>query len=60
MIASCWLRKDFYFWTGCSDAQKIRIVADSDQRTRETGKALAEASRRAALSRSPALPERNC
>ncbi len=27
--------------TGCSDASHIRIVADSDQRTRETGKALA-------------------
>ncbi|MFZ1086983.1 MAG: histidine-type phosphatase [Terracidiphilus sp.] len=26
---------------GCEDAAKIRIVADSDQRTRETGKALA-------------------
>jgi 4-phytase/acid phosphatase len=26
---------------GCGDAQHIRIVADSDQRTRETGKALA-------------------
>jgi 4-phytase/acid phosphatase len=27
---------------GCQDARHIRIVADSDQRTRETGKALAE------------------
>jgi 4-phytase/acid phosphatase len=27
--------------TGCADAQHIRIIADSDQRTRETGKALA-------------------
>lgn len=27
--------------SGCSDASHIRIVADSDQRTRETGKALA-------------------
>ncbi len=27
--------------SGCADAQHIRIVADSDQRTRETGKALA-------------------
>jgi len=27
--------------SGCDDAQHIRIVADSDQRTRETGKALA-------------------
>jgi len=27
--------------SGCSDAPHIRIVADSDQRTRETGKALA-------------------
>jgi 4-phytase/acid phosphatase len=27
--------------SGCVDAQHIRIVADSDQRTRETGKALA-------------------
>lgn len=27
--------------SGCEDAQKIRIIADSDQRTRETGKALA-------------------
>jgi 4-phytase/acid phosphatase len=26
---------------GCADASQIRIVADSDQRTRETGKALA-------------------
>jgi 4-phytase/acid phosphatase len=26
---------------GCADAQHIRIIADSDQRTRETGKALA-------------------
>ena len=28
--------------TGCADAPNIRIIADSDQRTRETGKALAE------------------
>jgi 4-phytase/acid phosphatase len=27
--------------SGCADAAKIRIIADSDQRTRETGKALA-------------------
>lgn len=27
--------------SGCADAERIRIVADSDQRTRETGKALA-------------------
>lgn len=27
--------------SGCSDAGRIRIVADSDQRTRETGKAMA-------------------
>ena len=27
--------------SGCSDARRIRIIADSDQRTRETGKALA-------------------
>ena len=27
--------------SGCSDAEHIKIVADSDQRTRETGKALA-------------------
>jgi 4-phytase/acid phosphatase len=27
--------------SGCEDAARIRIVADSDQRTRETGKALA-------------------
>jgi 4-phytase/acid phosphatase len=27
--------------SGCADASQIRIVADSDQRTRETGKALA-------------------
>jgi 4-phytase/acid phosphatase len=27
--------------SGCADAARIRIVADSDQRTRETGKALA-------------------
>jgi 4-phytase/acid phosphatase len=27
--------------SGCADAEHIRIVADSDQRTRETGKALA-------------------
>jgi 4-phytase/acid phosphatase len=27
--------------TGCDDALQIRIIADSDQRTRETGKALA-------------------
>jgi 4-phytase/acid phosphatase len=27
--------------SGCSDAPHIRIIADSDQRTRETGKALA-------------------
>lgn len=26
---------------GCADAQHVRIIADSDQRTRETGKALA-------------------
>jgi 4-phytase/acid phosphatase len=28
--------------SGCEDAAKIRIVADSDQRTRETGRALVE------------------
>jgi 4-phytase/acid phosphatase len=28
--------------TGCNDAARISIVADTDQRTRETGKALAE------------------
>jgi 4-phytase/acid phosphatase len=28
--------------TGCGDAAHIRVIADSDQRTRETGKALAE------------------
>ena len=28
--------------TGCADAARVSIVADSDQRTRETGKALAE------------------
>jgi 4-phytase/acid phosphatase len=28
--------------TGCEDAARVTIVADSDQRTRETGKALAE------------------
>jgi 4-phytase/acid phosphatase len=28
--------------TGCDDAKRITILADSDQRTRETGKALAE------------------
>ncbi len=28
--------------TGCADAAHVSIVADSDQRTRETGKALAE------------------
>jgi 4-phytase/acid phosphatase len=27
---------------GCTDAERVSIVADSDQRTRETGKALAE------------------
>jgi 4-phytase/acid phosphatase len=27
--------------SGCADAPRIRIIADSDQRTRETGKALA-------------------
>ena len=28
--------------TGCADAARVAIVADSDQRTRETGRALAE------------------
>lgn len=28
--------------SGCANAERIRIIADSDQRTRETGKALAE------------------
>jgi 4-phytase / acid phosphatase len=28
--------------TGCADANRVTILADSDQRTRETGKALAE------------------
>ena len=28
--------------SGCSDAQRVTILADSDQRTRETGKAVAE------------------
>jgi 4-phytase/acid phosphatase len=28
--------------TGCADAARVTIVADTDQRTRETGKALAE------------------
>ena len=34
--------------TGCADAEHIRIVADSDQRTRETGRALAAGRRQVA------------
>lgn len=34
-------REGLFSGTGCDDAARIRIVADSDQRTRETGRALA-------------------
>jgi 4-phytase/acid phosphatase len=36
-----WAAQGLLAPTGCAEAEHIRIVADSDQRTRETGKALA-------------------
>ncbi len=42
---------------GCADAQHIRIVADSDQRTRETGKALAAGLASGCAVEVSALPE---
>jgi 4-phytase/acid phosphatase len=35
-------RENLFAATGCADAAHVSIIADSDQRTRETGKALAE------------------
>ena len=43
--------------SGCEDAAKIRIVADSDQRTRETGKALAAGLAPGCAHEVKALPE---
>ncbi|MGA2890496.1 MAG: histidine-type phosphatase [Terracidiphilus sp.] len=43
--------------SGCADASQIRIVADSDQRTRETGKALAEGLAPGCMLEVSALPE---
>lgn len=38
-----WLaQEDLFDSAGCADANRVTIFADSDQRTRETGKALAE------------------
>lgn len=42
---------------GCTDAEHIRIIADSDQRTRETGKALAAGLAPACALEVSALPE---
>jgi 4-phytase/acid phosphatase len=46
-LFGAWDRSEFvsqnlFVPTGCADAAHVSIVADSDQRTRETGKALAE------------------
>jgi 4-phytase/acid phosphatase len=46
-LFGAWDRSEFasqnlFAPTGCADAAHVSIVADSDQRTRETGKALAE------------------
>ena len=43
--------------SGCADAPQIRIVADSDQRTRETGKALASGLAPGCALEMSALPE---
>ena len=43
--------------SGCADAPQIRIVADSDQRTRETGKALAAGLAPSCALEISALPE---
>jgi 4-phytase/acid phosphatase len=43
--------------SGCADASHIRIVADSDQRTRETGKALAAGLAPGCVIEVSALPE---
>ncbi len=43
--------------SGCADAPRIRIVADSDQRTRETGKALAAGLAPGCAMEVSALPE---
>jgi 4-phytase/acid phosphatase len=43
--------------SGCGDAERIRIVADSDQRTRETGKALASGLAPGCAIEVTALPE---
>lgn len=43
--------------SGCTDASHIRIVADSDQRTRETGKALASGLAPGCTLEIKALPE---
>ncbi len=42
---------------GCADAEHIRIIADSDQRTRETGKALAHGLAPGCAIEVTALPE---
>lgn len=44
--------------SGCADAKHIRIIADSDQRTRETGKALAAGLAPSCGLAVSALPER--
>jgi 4-phytase/acid phosphatase len=43
--------------SGCADAERIRIVADSDQRTRETGNALAAGLEPGCTIQVSALPE---
>jgi 4-phytase/acid phosphatase len=43
--------------SGCADAERFRIVADSDQRTRETGKALAAGLEPGCTVQVSALPE---
>jgi len=39
---AAWSAQGLLGASGCADAARVEIVADSDQRTRETGKALAE------------------
>jgi 4-phytase / acid phosphatase len=39
---SYWSEDGLFTPTGCEDARRVTIVADTDQRTRETGNALAE------------------
>jgi 4-phytase/acid phosphatase len=52
-----WTQQRLLSGTGCEDADRIAILADSDQRTRETGKALAEGIMPGCSLETHALPE---